>query len=97
MFAFVTQVDVKRRRYIVALLYNAFETKNSFDKFSLFFGMKPYWIIDLKSAGETLQLSHLTIPQVLVIPMQAILKCYELLCYVGGLLNREGLCVWRCW
>ena len=45
-----------------ALLYSAFETKNSFDKFSQRFGMKPYRFIDLKSAGQTLQSSHLTIP-----------------------------------
>ena len=52
--------------------------------------MKPYGFIDLKSAGETLQSSHLMIRQVLFIPMQAIPKWCELLCYVGGLLNREG-------
>jgi hypothetical protein len=80
MFAFVTQVDVERRRNIVAMLYNAFETKNSFDKFSLLFGMKPYRFIDLKFAGETLQSSCLTIPQVRFVHMQAIAKWYELLC-----------------
>lgn len=80
MFAFVTQVDVKRRRYIVALLYSALETRNSFDKFSLFFGMKPYRFIDLKFAGQTLQSSYLTIPQVRFVPMQAVPKWYELLC-----------------
>jgi hypothetical protein len=80
MFAFVTQVDVKRRRYIFAPLYNAFETKNSFDKFSLLFGMKPYRFIDLKFAGEALQSSYLTMPQVRFVPMQAILKWYELFC-----------------
>jgi hypothetical protein len=93
MFAFVTQVDAKRRRYNVAPLYNAFETKNSFDKFSLLFGMKPYRFVHLKSAVETLQSSHLTTPQVLFIPVQAVSKCYELSCCVGRLLNRQGLCV----
>ena len=93
MFAFVTQQNVKRKWYIFALLYNAFETKNSFDKFSLRFDMRPYRFIDLRSAEVTLQSSHLTTPKYFLFLCKLFPKWFEHLFYEGGLLNRDGLCV----